>query len=105
MRTYVISVTFQNPDKGHFHDNEFLKLAKSLDVLSVKKNIVLRLSKSDPAFLISRGHLDDVKSVVSENDIGLILIDNPLTPVQQRNLEKKLVAKVLDRTGLVLEIF
>ena len=105
MRTYVISVTFQNPSKGHFRDNEFLKLAKSLDVLSVKKNIVLRLSKSDPAFFISSGHLKDVKSIVSENDIGLILIDNPLTPVQQRNLEKRLVAKVLDRTGLVLEIF
>ena len=105
MRTYVISVTFQNLHKDHYYHDEFLKLAKSLNVLSIKKNIVLRLSKSDPAFFISKGHLNEIKSFVSENDIGLILIDNPLTPVQQRNLEKKLIAKVLDRTGLVLEIF
>ncbi len=105
MRTYVISVTFQNPQTDRYHDNEFLKLAKSLNVLSIKENLVLRLSKRDPAFFISRGHLNDIKSVVSEKEIGLVLIDNPLTPVQQRNLEKNLVAKVLDRTGLVLEIF
>ena len=105
MRTYVISVTFQNLHKDHYYHDEFLKLAKSLNVLSIKKNIVLRLSKSDPAFFLSKGHLNEIKSFVSENDIGLILIDNPLTPVQQRNLEKKLIAKVLDRTGLVLEIF
>ena len=105
MRTYVISVTFQNLRKDHYDDDEFLKLAKSLNVLSVKNNIVLRLSKSDPAFFISRGHLNDIKNFVSENNIGLILIDHYLTPIQQRNLEKKLEAKVLDRTGLVLEIF
>ena len=74
-------------------------------LLNIKKNIVLRLSKSDPAYFISKGHLNDIKSFVSEANIGLVLIDNPLSPIQQRNLEKKLVAKVLDRTGLVLEIF
>ena len=105
MRTYVISVTFQSPYSDHFLNDEFFKLAKSLNVLNIKKNIVLRLSKSEPAFFLSKGHLNEIKSFVSENDIGLILIDNPLTPVQQRNLEKKLIAKVLDRTGLVLEIF
>ena len=105
MRTYVISVNFQSLHESNDHDDEFLRLAKSLKVLSVKKSIVLRLSKSDPAFFISKGHLNEINSFISENDIGLILIDNPLTPVQQRNLEKKLLVKVLDRTGLVLEIF
>jgi len=103
--TYVISVTFQDQHNGQHGKDEFLKLASSLNVLSIKKNTILRLSKSDPAFFISKGHLNNIKSYVSENYIGLILIDNPLTPVQQRNLEKKLEAKVLDRTGLVLEIF
>ena len=105
MLTYVISVTFQDQHNGQHGKDEFLKLASSLNVLSIKKNTILRLSKSDPAFFISKGHLNNIKSYVSENYIGLILIDNPLTPVQQRNLEKKLEAKVLDRTGLVLEIF
>ena len=105
MLTYVISVTFQDQQNGLYHEDEFFKLASSLDVLSIKKNTILRLSKSDPAFFISKGHLNDIKSYVLENCIGLLLIDNSLTPVQQRNLEKKLGVKVLDRTGLVLEIF
>ena len=105
MLTYVISVFFQDQYNGQYDKDEFLKLARSLNVLSINKSTILRLSRSDPAFFISKGHLNDIKSYVLENSIGLILIDNPLTPVQQRNLEKKLEAKVLDRTGLVLEIF
>ena len=105
MLTYVISVSFQDERNGQYHEDEFLKLANSLNVLNIKKSIVLRLSKSDPAFFISKGHLNNIKNYVLENYIGLILIDNPLTPVQQRNLEKKLGVKILDRTGLVLEIF
>ncbi len=105
MDTYVISVRFQGQNNEHFYQNEFVKLASSLNVLSIKKSTVLRLSKSDPAFFISKGHLNDTKRFIFQNNIGLVLIDNPLTPVQQRNLEKQLEAKVLDRTGLVLEIF
>lgn len=105
MRTFVISVSFQDQQDDYSNEDEFLKLAYSLRVLSVKKNIVLRLSKTDPAYFISKGHLKNIKAHVSNNDIELVLIDNPLTPGQQRNLEKKLTAKVLDRTGLVLEIF
>ena len=80
-------------------------LARSLSALCIKRNLALRLVKSDPAFFISKGHLHNIRNYISDNDIGLVLIDNPLTPIQQRNLEKKLMAKVLDRTGLVLEIF
>ena len=105
MRTYVISVTFQGQHIDYYHRDEFLKLARSLDVLIVIKSTILCISKSNPAFFISKGHLNETKSYVSENNIGLVLIDNPLTPVQQRNLEKKLGTKVLDKTGLVLEIF
>ena len=105
MRTYVISIIFQSQKNNHYKEDEFYQLACSLSALSIKKNTVLSLSKSDPAFFISKGHLNNIRSFVSDNDIGLVLIDNPLTPVQQRNLEKKLITKVLDRTGLVLEIF
>ena len=105
MRTSVISVNFLGQHSDSYNQYEFLKLAKSLDVLSIKKSTALRLSKSDPAFFLSKGHLIDIKKFVSDNNIGLVLIDNPLTPIQQRNLEKNLSAKVLDRTGLVLEIF
>ena len=105
MRTYVISIIFQNQLEKNYVKDEFLKLASSLSALDIRENIVLRLSKSDPAFYISKGHLQRIRNFVSDNDIGLVLIDSPLTPIQQRNLEKKLMVKVLDRTGLVLEIF
>ena len=105
MLTYVISVTFQDQHNTYFKNDEFFHLAQSLSALSIKKNTVIRLTKSHPAFFLSKGHLDNIRNYVADNDIGLVLIDNHLSPVQQRNLEKKLVAKVLDRTGLVLEIF
>ncbi len=104
MRTYVISVTFEDKQNS-CREEEFVKLACSLSALTIEKNTTIRLSKSHPAFFLSKGHLNNIKSYVSENNIGLVLIDNPLTPIQQRNLEKKLITKVLDRTGLVLEIF
>ncbi len=105
MRTYVISVIFQDQQSNSFKEDEFFQLARSLSALSIKKNIVIRLAKSHPAFFLSKGHLQNIRNYVADNNIGLVLIDNSLSPVQQRNLEKKLVAKVLDRTGLVLEIF
>ena len=105
MLTYVISVTFQDQYNNYFKNDEFFQLAQSLSALSIKKNTVIRLTKSHPAFFLSKGHLHNIRNYVADNDIGLVLIDNPLSPVQQRNLEKKLIAKVLDRTGLVLEIF
>ncbi len=105
MRTYAISVILQVQQNNYFKDDEFFQLAQSLSALSIKRKSVIRLTKSHPAFFLSKGHLNNIRNFVADNDIGLVLIDNPLSPVQQRNLEKKLVAKVLDRTGLVLEIF
>ena len=105
MRTYVISVRLSDQQNEHYKDDEFFKLACSLSALSIKKNLSIRLVKSDPAFFISKGHLHNIKNYVLDNDIGLVLIDNPLSPIQQRNLEKELNCKVLDRTNLILEIF
>ena len=105
MRTYVISIIFQGQSNSYYLKDEFLKLASSLSALDIRDSSVLRLSKIDPALYISKGQLQRIRDFVSDNDIGLVLFDGPLTPIQQRNLEKKLVVKVLDRTGLVLEIF
>ena len=58
-----------------------------------------------PATLIGAGKVEELKGLCAAEEIGLVIVDHPLTPVQQRNLEKELDAKVLDRTGLILEIF
>ena len=88
MRTFVISVNFPGQNDGNYKEYEFLKLAKSLSVLSIKKSTALRLLKSDPAFFLSKGHLNNTKMFVAENNIGLVLFVNPLAPIQQRKLEK-----------------
>jgi GTPase len=55
--------------------------------------------------LLGSGTVDNFRELISENAIGLVVIDGTLSPVQQRNLEKSWQAKVIDRTGLILEIF
>ena len=59
----------------------------------------------DLAVLLSGGILDRLAEDLRENDCTIAVIDGDLTPVQQRNLERKLEVKVIDRTGLILEIF
>ncbi|TJW34519.1 MAG: GTPase HflX, partial [Mesorhizobium sp.] len=58
-----------------------------------------------PATLLGSGKVAEFAEIVKEGGAELVIVDHPLTPVQQRNLEKELNAKVLDRTGLILEIF
>ncbi len=79
-------------------------LGAAIDLHVVAKGII-PVSKPQPATLIGSGKVEELKGLVAAEEIGLVIIDHPLTPVQQRNLEKELNAKVLDRTGLILEIF
>jgi GTP-binding protein HflX len=66
---------------------------------------IVRLARPMPATLFGSGNVDLLKGIVAENSIGLVIVDAPLSPVQQRNLERRWQAKVIDRTGLILEIF
>ena len=71
MLTYVISVIFQDQKNKNYDENEFLKLASSLGVIKIKKNAIFRISKRDPAFFISKGHLKSIKNCIMEIGIGL----------------------------------
>ena len=66
---------------------------------------LLPLTKIRPAAYLGKGNVAELAALVGEKDIGLIIMDCALSPVQQRNLEKAFAAKVIDRTGLILEIF
>ncbi|MFZ0430874.1 MAG: GTPase HflX [Acidobacteriota bacterium] len=59
----------------------------------------------DPAFFIGRGKLEQVRASVFDDRADLVIFDNELSPAQQRNLEKELDVKVIDRSGLILDIF
>lgn len=83
---------------------EAVGLAMAIDLDPVYTDVVT-LADPRPATLLGSGKVDELAEIVKEAKADLAIIDHPLTPVQQRNLEKALNAKVLDRTGLILEIF
>jgi GTP-binding protein HflX len=63
------------------------------------------MARPHPSSLLGSGALANLGGLISENQIGLVVVDAALSPVQQRNLERRWQAKVIDRTGLILEIF
>ena len=79
-------------------------LAAAIGVVVADK-IALRVRQPRPATLIGSGQADELALRARQEDAQLVVFDASLTPVQQRNLETKLAAKVIDRTGLILEIF
>ncbi len=83
---------------------EAVSLAAAIDLRIVETGIV-NISKPRPATMIGKGKLDDIGLVITSEDIDLVIFDGRLSPVQQRNLERHWKVKVLDRTGLILEIF
>ncbi len=83
---------------------EAIGLARAID-LDVRLTQTVPLRQVTPATLLGKGVVERVKGQVEELGIGLVVVDDRLTPVQQRNLEKAWNAKVIDRTGLILEIF
>jgi GTPase len=83
---------------------EALGLARAIGLRVVGSEIV-PLAAPKPATLIGSGKVDEIKSRIKELEVGLVVVNGQLSPIQQRNLEKEWGAKVLDRTGLILEIF
>ena len=73
--------------------------------LEVAATAAFRVRQSRPASLFGAGQIDQISALVAEHHAELVVVDNSLTPVQQSNLEKAWNAKVIDRTGLILEIF
>ncbi len=83
---------------------EAVGLAQAIDLEPVFTDIVM-LADPRPGTLLGSGKVAELAEIAKEAKANLAIIDHPLTPVQQRNLEKELNIKVLDRTGLILEIF
>ncbi|WP_370308937.1 GTPase HflX [Sphingobium abikonense] len=79
-----------------------LALAIGIDVRAAQ---AFRVRDLKPATLFGSGQVDQIATLARQEDAELIIVDNSLSPVQQSNLEKACEAKVIDRTGLILEIF
>jgi hypothetical protein len=84
---------------------EAVALAAALPGLEIVGAEVVGLPRAQPGRLFGKGKLAELKARIAAAEVELVLVDGPVTPVQQRNLEKDWGVKLLDRTGLILEIF
>jgi GTP-binding protein HflX len=84
--------------------DEAIGLACAID-LEVEQSGIVMLNALRPATYLGKGKVEEIAGLVKTNEAGIVVMDCALSPVQQRNLEKAWNAKVVDRTGLILEIF
>jgi GTPase len=89
---------------AHERLEEATGLARALD-LDVRAEEIVRVRKPVPATLFGSGKVEELAALVRAAEAEAVVVDDQLSPVQQRNLEKAWDAKVIDRTGLILEIF
>ena len=98
------------PDQGDAHRDAEARLEETAGLaaaigLVVTDTVAVRVRQPKPATLIGSGQVEQLAVQVRQDEADLVVFDASLTPVQQRNLETALEAKVIDRTGLILEIF
>ncbi|MBC7952614.1 MAG: GTPase HflX [Rhodospirillaceae bacterium] len=84
--------------------DEAVGLAQAIDLDIVQAEVV-PVSKRRPATLMGKGAVERLAESVRDNEVAVAVVDGHLSPVQQRNLERAWACKVIDRTGLILEIF
>jgi GTP-binding protein HflX len=85
--------------------DEARALAEALPGLDLAGGEIVRLPRPHPGLLFGTGKVEELAQRLKQDEVELVLIDGPVSPVQQRNLEKAWKVKILDRTGLILEIF
>ena len=83
---------------------EAVGLAAAID-LEIEASLIVPVTAPKPATLLGSGKVEEIAELVKETEAELVVVNAQLSPIQQRNLEKEWGAKVLDRTGLILEIF
>jgi len=106
LKAILISLIRNNKDrwKGLDRLEELEELAKSAEFEVFEKFIQIR-EKPDPAYLIGKGKIFELKKICDYYKIPVIIFDNDLTPIQKRNIEKATNKKIIDRTELIIEIF
>jgi GTPase len=85
--------------------DEAVSLAGALPGLTVVGSDIVRIARMHPGMLFGSGKIAELKDRFAQADVELVLVDGAVGPIQQRNLEKAWGVKLLDRTGLILEIF
>ncbi len=94
----------QSAEKVEEYLKELAFLAETAGGKVVKK-FVQKLDKPNPKTFLGSGKLDEIKAYIDENEVDILIFDDELSPAQQKNLEKLLPVKIMDRTRLILDIF
>lgn len=98
-------ITREQPEEKvneYLDELEFLTYTAGGEVVG---RFVQRIDVPNPKTFIGSGKLDEVQAFVKQEEVGSVIFDDELSPVQQRNIEKQLRCKIIDRTGLILDIF
>ncbi len=104
----AVLVGIITPTQSEAKANEYLDeldfLADTAGAVTVKK-FLQRMDAPNSTSFVGKGKLEEIRQYVEENEIGLVIFDDDLTPKQVANIEKELKVKILDRTSLILDIF
>ena len=105
-KTVLIGII--NKDQDEVKSKEYLDELAFLTYTAggeVSKRFTQKIDPPHPKTMIGTGKLEEVSQFVKANEVGAVIFDDELTPAQQKNIEKELKCKILDRTGLILDIF
>lgn len=108
MRAVLVHPDFVNDPARRDADDalaEGISLASAIDDISLVRSEVVRMRDPQAGLLFGKGKLAEIEEIIADGDIGLVLVNGAVSPIQQRNLERHWKVKLLDRTGLILEIF
>jgi len=103
-RTVLVNVELTSNRQQSNGIDEFRQLALSSG-LNIVQTITVKRSSIEAKFFIGKGKVEELASIVSINEVDLVIFSLQLSPTQERNLEKTLKCQVMDRTGLILDIF
>ena len=105
-KTVLVGIINQQQDedqsKEYLDELAFLALTAGGEVV---KRFTQKINLPNPKTFIGSGKLTEVEAFVRQEDISTVIFDDELSPAQQNNIEKFLRCKILDRTGLILDIF
>ena len=103
-RTILVHVELTSGNQSTGSIDEFKQLAESSG-LNIVKTLTIKRSFTKAQYFIGTGKVDELAMLVDENEIEIVIFSLQLSPSQERNLEKALKCQVMDRTGLILDIF
>ena len=107
LRSIIVSINLnRSPPKNldDFKSNEFIELVRSSGLI-IEDHFFSNQNSISVSHFLTKGKMEELKTLVTDKNIKLVVLDCELSPSQERNLEKSLHARVLDRTGLILDIF